>query len=184
MSDENGTPRGEPGDPLPARKSAQPEPENAPATPPAKPRVPGVPFRVGFDPRRGRGPKPGSGGRPKDEFVVRMQELAKSNIPEEILRDLDPVLMGRLQESHPLVWMQFERLRLEAWREASDRGHGKPTIPVAVDTDAASRARLRGLSGEELVARYLEIIKTQDSDSEEPSEGPGLLEDGGDDAAE
>ncbi len=171
--------------PPPAEKSASPAPEHAPAAPPAKPRVLGLPFAKGYDPRRGHGPKPGGGGRPTNAFVERMRALAARGVPEEILAELDPALMAQLRASHPLIWMQFERLRLDCWREASDRGHGKPALGVEVVGDAAARERLRGLSDEELVAAYIATLDVDDTDedtdaeaTEEPSEEPKQLGEG------
>lgn len=70
-------------------------------------------FKKGKDPRRGRGPKPGTGGRPPDEFKRRMRELASSKEAEEYL---ERCLRG---EFGPKFF-------LAARQDVADRGYGKP----------------------------------------------------------
>jgi hypothetical protein len=121
----------------------------------------GLPFAKGDDPRRGDQHAAGKmGGRPTNDFVLRMQGLALTPVPEEILRDIDAAVAMGLLQRHPQVWMQLERLRLEAWREVCDRGHGRPITPIALDTDATRRQVLKSLTFEELLAN----IKTIDEE--------------------
>jgi hypothetical protein len=118
-----------------------------------KPRGRGLPFQGKDDPRNGHGhgPPKGEGGRPTNEFLLRMEGLANLPIPEEILKPLDERVARRLA-AKPALLMSFMRLRLEAWRDVCDRRHGRPVTPIAVDTEATRRQVLKSMTNEELIA--------------------------------
>jgi hypothetical protein len=79
--------------------------------------VAGVPFKNGEDPRRGRGPKPGTGGRPPIEFRDRMREMASR---DDVQSYLEKCIAG---EFGPVFYFK-------ALEYASDRGYGKSTQAV------------------------------------------------------
>ena len=83
----------------------------------AKPRKPGQ-FVPG-DPRiqRGRGPAPGTGGRPRDEFRALMRELVSR---PETVTGLEAILSN---PDHPAY--------LRALEFAAERGYGKESNEVA-----------------------------------------------------
>lgn len=76
----------------------------------------GRPITGADDPRRGRGPKKGHGGRPRDEFRAALREAVSADAVlealERILRDPD----------HPAF--------LRAVEFAAERGYGKEASPV------------------------------------------------------
>lgn len=76
-----------------------------------------IPFKRGPDPRRGKGPKPGTGGRPRDEFRALLRELASR---PETVAGLDAILSD---PGHP----QY----LRALEFVTERGYGKE--PQAIE---------------------------------------------------
>lgn len=90
---------------------------STPKTEKAKSTKPGA-FKPGSDARRGRGPKPGSGGRPPDEFKARMQGLASN---ESVEGYLTRCLNG---EFGPKFF-------LGALGYVTDRGYGKAAQPIS-----------------------------------------------------
>lgn len=85
------------------------------------PRKRGKPFAKGADARRGRGPKPGTGGRPPNEFKDHMQALASG-------ADVDAYLRKCLAGDFG------PKFFLSALAYATDRGYGK--APQSVDVTA------------------------------------------------
>jgi hypothetical protein len=87
-------------------------------------------FAKGPDSRRGRGPAPGTGGRPPDEFKARMRELA--TLPE-VERELERVLKSQLSRD----W-------LGALKFVSEHGYGKPNQPVELGVSDSLAALIAG----------------------------------------
>ena len=73
---------------------------------------PGKPFAKGGDPRQGRGPKPGTGGRPPDEFRDLMRSLVNR---QEAIKYLRACIDGEYGPKFHVAAMQY----------ATDRGYGK-----------------------------------------------------------
>ena len=112
-------------------------------------------FAPGHDPRRGHGPARGHGGHPTNEQKARVETLAARGVPEEILADIQPEVRQELLIKHPATYIQLMRLRFDAWRDAADRAHGRPTQSVDV-SDAFDRVFevTETLSPEEWRAKY------------------------------
>lgn len=101
-------------------------------------------FAPGYDARRGHGPTKGHGGRPKHEWIARMEGLAARDVPEEILSEIRPEILERLLREHPAIYVALQRLRLEAWCQTADRAWDKPraapeTLPDAPDVVEVTR---------------------------------------------
>jgi hypothetical protein len=113
--------------------------------------APGVPFEKGADPRRGRGPKPGTGGRPPNEFRDRMRELA--NLQEV--------------EAYTLKCLNGEfgpRFHLEARKWVAERGYGKPTQALEVfnvDMKSLSNEQLQRIAEGEHPLAVLATVEDQ-----------------------
>lgn len=132
-----------------------------------KPR--GRPFQKGEDPRRGHGPAPGAGSAPTMAFVIRMKQLADRPVPEDILDHVrwlfgpdNKDLTRHLIVYFPAAYLGFLTLAHRCWKDAADRGHGRPTLPIEVDIDLDVRRSLRDKTDAELID---EVIR----DSQNPS---------------
>lgn len=92
-----------------------------PAKKSARKSVTGKPFVEGADPRRGKGPAPGSpnAGRPKDEFKALCRDLASGD------KTIDSVRAILDNPAHP----QF----VAALRYVTEHGYGKPEQPIVGD---------------------------------------------------
>lgn len=95
--------------------------------------VPGG-FKPGDDPRRGHGPKPGTGGRPRDEFYDWLRSIV-----------YDPRVRARYEAI--MLLSPDPDLFLKALKFGDERLHGKPTQPVDFggngDEDVEIEFRLR-----------------------------------------
>lgn len=72
----------------------------------------GVPFKKGGDPRQGRGPKPGHGGRPPDEFRDFMRKLVNR---KDVTDYLTECVKGTYGPKFHVAALQY----------ATDRAYGK-----------------------------------------------------------
>ncbi len=127
-------------------------------------------FLPGYDPRRVTGAKPGL-GRKKGEgslaWIERMKWLSEQTVPEEILATLDPSELRALLTVNAELFFKLERLRLDAWELVANRAWGMPTVTVVRDTDAERRAKLRGMSNEELI-EHLKTVSEPQAATDEP----------------
>jgi len=96
-------------------------------------------FAPGHDPRRGHGPAPGTGGRPRSEFRARMAELCKSTVPEEILAPIAPEVLEKLLLLHPGVYLDLQRLREKTWVDMADRAFNRPASQPTDDDEREQR---------------------------------------------
>lgn len=78
----------------------------------ARKSAPGKPFAKGGDPRQGRGPKPGHGGRPPDEFRDFMRNLVNRKAATDFLTKC---VDGEYGPKFHVAAMQY----------ATDRAYGK-----------------------------------------------------------
>jgi len=76
-------------------------------------------FKPGIDPRRGRGPKKGEGGRPPDEFKRLMRGIVSRKAVADRLRKLTS---GSAKVTDDVF--------LKAFKEVTDRGYGKAVQPL------------------------------------------------------
>ena len=105
------------------------------------------------DPRRGRGPAKGTGGRPRNEFRQKMRELASD---DRILAWFEQVLLSPVNpQLRDEILLRVADLRLKIWERCADRGYGKPAQPVTVGPDDSRDAEeLRQLSDAELIEQF------------------------------
>ncbi len=84
-------------------------------------------FSLGRDPRRGHGPARGHGGRPRNEFIARLEALVeRCTVPEEILTNITPEMLERVFRISPNMYFALQKLRLEAWNSCADRVYQRP----------------------------------------------------------
>lgn len=99
-------------------------------------------FQPGPDPRRGRGPKKGTGGRPRNEFKQEMRSLASD---EAVLKRLREILW---RCTDPTTW-------LRALAFATEHGYGKATQPIAATGDQSAEVdELRNMTDAELLDHF------------------------------
>jgi hypothetical protein len=80
------------------------------------PKLVGVPFAKGDDPRRGKGPPKGSGGRPRNEFRERIRDLLNS---DKVKQAVQKVIEN---PDHPQFTALYSKLLVQA--------HGNPAQQV------------------------------------------------------
>ena len=111
-------------------------------------------FQPGPDPRRGRGPAKGTGGRPRNEFRQRCRELASD---DAILEWFERVLRQEAP-ADPQIALRLADLKLRVWERLADRAYGKPSQPVTVGPDDSKDAEeLRTVSDADLVKTFQEL---------------------------
>lgn len=99
-------------------------------------------FQPGPDPRRGRGPKKGTGGRPRNEFKQELRSLASDDAVLTRLRDI----LWRCTD--PTTW-------LRALAFATEHGYGKAIQPITgVRDESAEVDELRKMSDAELLEHF------------------------------
>ncbi len=105
-------------------------------------------FQPGPDPRRGRGPKKGTDGRPRNEFKQELRALASD---DAVLRRLRAILW---QCTDPTTW-------LRALAFATEHGYGKAIQPITAARDESAEVdELRKMSDAELLEHFQELRKT------------------------
>lgn len=102
-------------------------------------------FQPGPDARRGRGPKKGTGGRPRNEFKQELRALASD---DAVLKRLADILW---RCTDPTTW-------LRALAFATEHGYGKAIQPITAARDESAEVdELRKMSDAELLEHFQQL---------------------------